>query len=128
MDRAPRAPADGERLALGRHTMVWLDTPHLPHGWESGLLFEERTRTLLCGDLFTQPGAGDAPLTEGDILGPSEQLRRGGSDYWAHGRELPTQLERLASLAPSTLGCMHGHAWRGDGATLLRALRRELDT
>ena len=69
-DRPPRALADGEALGLGRKRVRWLDAPHLPHGWECGYLFEETTRTLLCGDLFTQPGAEHAPLTEGDILGP----------------------------------------------------------
>ena len=68
-DRKARALADGESLALGRHEVRWLDTPHVPHGWECGFLFEERTRTLLCGDLFTQPGAEHAPLTRDDILG-----------------------------------------------------------
>ncbi|HWS70659.1 MAG TPA: MBL fold metallo-hydrolase, partial [Thermoanaerobaculia bacterium] len=56
-DRAPRALADGERISLGRRTIEWLDAPHLPHGWETGYLFESSTRTLFCGDLFTQPGA-----------------------------------------------------------------------
>ncbi len=74
-DRPPRALADGERLVLGRHTVRWLDTPHVPHAWECGLLFEETTRTLLCGDLFTQPGASHPPVTSGDILGPSEAMR-----------------------------------------------------
>ena len=124
MDRPPRALADGEVLVLGRHRLRWLDTPHLPHGWESGLMFEETTATLLCGDLFTQPGTGDEPLVDTDILEPSEALRRGGLDYFAHGRDLPDQLERLAALGPRVLACMHGHAWTGDGAALLRALAR----
>jgi flavorubredoxin len=74
-DHPPRETADGEALSLGEHEVRWLDTPHLPHGWECGYLIEERTRTLLCGDLFTQPGAKPAPLTESDVLGPSEMLR-----------------------------------------------------
>ena len=81
-DRAPRALADGELLVLGRHTVRWLDTPHVPHGWECGYLFEESSRTLLCGDLFTQPGSSHPALTSGDILGPSEAMRS-GLDYWA---------------------------------------------
>ena len=56
-DRPPRALADGERLSLGKHAVQWFDTPHLPHAWECGFLMEERTKTLLCGDLFTQGGA-----------------------------------------------------------------------
>ena len=124
-DRKARALADGETLALGRHTLRWLDTPHVPHAWECGFLFEERTRTLLCGDLFTQGGAEHAPLTESDILGPSEAMRA-GLDYWAHGTNTGATLERLAALAPTTLACMHGAAWRGDGGALLRALADSL--
>jgi flavorubredoxin len=120
-DRAPRALDDGETVPLGRHRVRWLYTPHLPHAWESGFLMEETTGTLLCGDLFTQPGDGSRALTEGDILVPSEALRH-RLDYYAHTRDLPAQLERLAALQPTILACMHGSAWRGDGAALIRAL------
>ena len=125
-DRAPHAMSDGERLALGRHVVEWFDTPHLPHGWECGLMMEQETRTLLCGDLFTQPGADNPALTESDILEPSEALR-GGLDYYAHARNTRAMLERLAATGPQTLACMHGSAWRGDGAELLRALADRLD-
>jgi flavorubredoxin len=120
-DRAPHPLADGERLSLGRHSVRWFDTPHLPHGWDSGLLTEERTSTLLCGDLFTQGGADLPPITESDILGPSEALRH-GMDYFSCTKNTSAMLERLASTNPTTLACMHGSAWRGDGAALLRAL------
>ena len=60
-DRPPRALADGERLSLGRHSVQSFDIPHLPHAWECGFLIEERTKTLLCGDLFTQGGADHPP-------------------------------------------------------------------
>lgn len=125
-DRAPRALADGETLELGVRRVTWIDTPHLPHGWESGLLFEHRTRTLLAGDLFAQPGPGLPALTEADILGPSEAFRR-ADDPYAHGRDDRRRLERLAGLGPTTLACMHGSAWRGDGAALLRALAAALE-
>jgi flavorubredoxin len=72
-DRPPRALPDGERLSLGKHSVQWFDTPHLPHAWECGFLMEEGTRTLLCGDLFTQGGADHPPLTESDILGPARR-------------------------------------------------------
>jgi flavorubredoxin len=120
-DRPARPLADGEALSLGRHQVVWIDAPHVPHGWEAGYLFESTTRTLLCGDLFTQPGAQHPALTEADILGPSEAMR-GGMDYFAHGRDTRPRLERLARTQPRTLACMHGAAWTGDGAQLLRAL------
>jgi flavorubredoxin len=120
-DRPPRPRADGERLELGRHAVRWLDTPHLPHAWECGFLTEERTSTLLCGDLFTQGGTDHPAVTEADILGPSESFRH-AMDYFSHTRNARGMLERLASTNPGTLACMHGSAWRGDGAQLLRAL------
>jgi flavorubredoxin len=120
-DRPPRALADGERLSLGRHVVRWIDTPHLPHAWECGYLMEERTRTLLCGDLFTQGGADLRPLTREDILAPSEAMRA-KLDYFSHTTRTASLLERLAALAPTTLACMHGSAWEGDGAGLLGAL------
>jgi flavorubredoxin len=123
-DRPPRALADGETLSLGAHSVRWFDAPHLPHGWECGYLFEENTRTLLCGDLFTQGGADLPALTESDLLGPSEAFRQ-EMDYFSHTRNAGQMLERLASAAPATLACMHGSAWRGDGARLLRALADE---
>jgi flavorubredoxin len=125
-DRKPRALADGDLLSLGQHSVRWMDTPHLPHAWECGFLTEERTSTLLCGDLFTQGGAGQPPVTESDILGPSEAFRR-EMDYFSHTKNARTMLDRLASTQPQTLACMHGSAWRGDGANLLRALADELD-
>ena len=120
-DRAPRALADGEELPLGRHTMRWFDTPHMPHSWECGLMLDVSTRTFFCGDLFTQGGAGAVALTEEDILGPSERFRA-PMDYYAHSPQTASILERLASERPTTLACMHGSAWRGDGARLLREL------
>ena len=120
-DRPPRALADGETLSLGKHSVRWLDTPHLPHAWECGYLMEEHTRTLLCGDLFTQGGANLPALTESDILGPSEAFRQ-KLDYYSHAKSGPEMLERLSSLEPKTLACMHGSAWQGDGGRLLRAL------
>jgi flavorubredoxin len=126
-DRSPRALADNELLALGHHRLRWLDTPHLPHAWECGFLMEERTRTLLCGDLFTQGGADLPPLTEADILGPSEAFRQ-AMDYFSHTRNARAMLERLASTEPATLACMHGSAWSGDGAKLLRDLADSLSS
>lgn len=125
-DRPPRALKDGEELALGRHKVRWLDTPHLPHAWECGYLFETSTGTLLCGDLFTQPGDKHPPLTEGDILGPSEAMR-GQMDYYAHSKSTRALLEKVAGTRPTTLACMHGSAWRGDGARLLMELATALD-
>lgn len=124
-DRPPRAMEDGEELSLGRHRVRWFATPHLPHAWECGFLAEETTRTLLCGDLFTQGGATHPALTEVDILDPSEAFRA-HLDYYSHTRNAGPMIERLAATAPTTLACMHGAAWRGDGARLLRALGQRL--
>jgi flavorubredoxin len=125
-DRPPHALADGDTLELGRHALRWFDTPHLPHAWECGLMFEDSTRTLLCGDLFTQGGTGEAALVETDILGPSEAFR-GAMDYYAHTPKTGELLERLAAQKPVTLACMHGSAWTGDGAGLLRALAQSVE-
>jgi len=121
-DRPPLGLADQQLLSLGKHAVRWLDTPHMPHGWECGYMFEESTKTLLCGDLFTQPGSGGAPLTEGDILGPSEAFRTQGMDYYSYTEKARPLLEKLAATKPETLACMHGSAWRGDGAALLMEL------
>jgi flavorubredoxin len=124
-DRPPRAVADGEVLITGRHALRWLDAPHVPHGWDCGFMMDTTTRTLLCGDLFTQAGKGTTPLTESDILGPSEVIRV-SMDYFAHAPHTAAILERLAREQPQVLACMHGSAWRGDGAALLRALAHAL--
>ncbi|MGH8541293.1 MAG: MBL fold metallo-hydrolase, partial [Stenotrophobium sp.] len=91
-DRPARALGDGQLLSLGKHSVRWFDAPHLPHGWECGYLMEETTRTLLCGDLFTQPGAVHPPITELDILVPSEAFRR-AMDYFAHAGNTRALLE-----------------------------------
>ncbi len=125
-DREPQVLANGAEHSLGRKRVTWIDAPHVPHGWDNGFLFESTTETLFCGDLFTQAGADNAPLAEGDLLGPAEAMRR-AMDYYAHAPGTRTALERLAAVSPKTLACMHGSAWRGDGAALLAALADELE-
>jgi flavorubredoxin len=125
-DRPALALADGESLELGIHSLRWFDTPHLPHAWECGFMIDDTTRTLLCGDLFTQPGDGKDALVETDILGPSEAFRE-AMDYFAHTPDSRVMLERLANEEPATLACMHGSAWQGDGAMLLRALAKSIE-
>jgi flavorubredoxin len=124
-DRPARVLVDGEDLSLGARAVRWLDAPHVPHAWECGHLFESTTGTLFCGDLLTQPGRGETPLTENDILGPSERLRK-SVDYYAHAPDTRAIIERIAEVRPTTLACMHGSAWRGDGRALLRALAEQL--
>jgi hypothetical protein len=84
-------------------------------------MMDTTTNTFFCGDLFTQGGAGEKALVETDILGPSEAFRS-PMDYFAHAPDTSAILERMAALRPATLACMHGSAWRGDGARLLREL------
>jgi hypothetical protein len=88
-------------------------------------MLDMSTRTFFCGDLFTQGGPGDVALTESDILGPSEAFRA-PMDYFAHSPQTSVILERLARENPTTLACMHGSAWHGDGARLIRELSAAL--
>jgi hypothetical protein len=118
-DREGRILGDDEILLTGRFRVQWLDTPHLPHGWEAGLMMERTTRTLLCSDIFAEGGTAHLALFEGDILGPSEAFRRKLGDFYTHTKETRPLLARLADLKPATLARMHGSAWRGDGAQLL---------
>jgi flavorubredoxin len=119
--RPARGFTDGEEFSIGSRKMKWLSTPHVPHGWDCGILFDVSTKTLLCGDLFTQPGANMPAVTESEVLTASEGMR-GMMDYYAHAKSTSAMLERLASLRPAMLACQHGSAYRGDGAALLREL------
>jgi flavorubredoxin len=124
-DRPAQAMADGAEITLGKRSVKWLDAPHLPHGWETGFLMDTRTKTLFCGDLFTQGGIGATALTRDDILENSEAFRK-PMDYFSHSANAGKLIEHLASELPGTLACMHGSAWSGDGASLLRALGARL--
>jgi len=127
-DRPPRALADGEELSLGTKRLRWLDAPHLPHNWECGYMFESTTRTLLCGDLFTHAGAELPPLTESEVLGPSEQMRKAMPASVAIEANAGALLAKLASTEPTTLALMHGSSYRGDGSALLRGMADVLRT
>lgn len=120
-DRAPRVLANGASLSLGKHTVTWHDAPHVPHGWENGFLFDTTEKILFSGDLFTQPGCDHSPITESELLGPSEAFRK-TIDYFAHAPHTKSTLERLAALEPRVLASMHGSAFSGDGGQQLRAL------
>ena len=125
--RPARGLADGEEFSTGSRRMRWMYTPHVPHGWDCGILFDSSSGTLFCGDLFTQPGANTPPVTESEILTASEGMRE-MMDYYAHARSTSVVLERLASLNPSLLACQHGSAYRGDGAALIRELARAVES
>ncbi|HEY0141680.1 MAG TPA: MBL fold metallo-hydrolase [Thermoanaerobaculia bacterium] len=130
-ERPPRALADHELLPLGRRTVEWLDAPHLPHGWETGYLYETTTRTLFCGDLFTHGGAKAPSLIDSDLLIPAEDFRIGFAttsglpDPYGFTRDARLHIDKLAATNPRTLAVMHGSSWRGregEGAQLLRRL------
>lgn len=125
-DRPAHVLAGGEMLSIGKHRVRWFDTPHLPHAWDCGYLLEEETRTLLCGDLFTQGGTDLPPLTSSDILEPSEAFRR-QIDYYSHTKDVHSLMAGLVATSPQTLACMHGSAWQGDGGRLLSELAECLD-
>jgi len=118
-DRPPRAVGDGDLIMSGRRRVRFLATPHVPHGWESGIIWEETSRTLFCGDLFTQ--LGSAAITTEDILAgaiAAEELFHGTSI----GPATAPTLRRLAVLRPRTLALMHGPTYRGDCADALHRL------
>jgi flavorubredoxin len=125
-DRPPRILQDGEAIDLGQGKRVrYLDTPHIPHGWEAGVLYEESTGTLLCGDLFTQ--LGDSPaLTETDIVGPAI-LAEDMFNYSSLNPSMGATIRRLGDLSPATLALMHGPSFTGDGAGALHALADSYD-
>jgi len=119
-DRAPRLLADGEVIDLGGKRVRYLDTPHVPHGWEAGVLYEETTGTLLCGDLFSHAGNPDS-LTTADIVGPAMQAEA----LFGYSCLTPTTgavIRKLSALSPRTLAVMHGSSFTGDCASALTAL------
>lgn len=124
-DRTPRLLTDGDVVELGRGKRVcFIDTPHTPHGWDAGVLYEVSTGTLLCGDLFTQ--LGNDALTDGDIVGPAiaaEDVFK----YSSLNPRMGVTIRSLSDLEPRTLALMHGPSFTGDGAAALRAVADDYD-
>jgi flavorubredoxin len=120
-DRPPRMLADGEVIDLGGKRVRWIDTPHVPHAWESGLMYEETTGTLLAGDLFTAAGDGQPAVTRDSIV---EAAARTEDMFRASSLtpQLGPTIRRLAALKPRTIAVMHGSCFAGDGAGQLNAL------
>ena len=120
-DRPPRTLANGEVIDVGGgRRLRYIDTPHVPHCWDAGVLYEEGSGTLLCGDLFTQLGNG-GPVVTGDIVGPAiaaEEMFQASAMH----PSMPVQIRALAKLAPKKLALMHGPSYEGDGARALLAL------
>lgn len=127
MSSRPLRPlADGEVLDLGSHRLRWLDTPHVPGPWEAGVLFDETTATLFCGDLFSRTGPAEPTTTE-DISQAAivhDQLMHGH----AYTPNTGPTLRRLAALDPRRLALMHGPTFIGDGAEQLRVLADYFDS
>ncbi len=119
-DRPPRGLADNETLDIGGKRMRWLGTPHVPHGWEAGVFYEETAETLFCGDLFTHVG-DTAALTSEDILGPAIAAETSFQAMTMAPGTAAT-LQRLAALKPRSLALMHGASFEGDGAIPLQGL------
>jgi flavorubredoxin len=119
-DRPPRALADGETIDLGGKRVRWIDTPHVPHAWESGLIYEETSRTLFAGDLFTQ--VGDGPAVTKDSIVPTAVQTEDMFRSTALTPETSRTIRRLAALEPRTLAVMHGSCFAGDCAGELRDL------
>ena len=119
-DRPPRALGDDEVLDLGSKRVRWLDTPHVPHNWDAGMIFEETSGTLFCSDLFTQTGPAE-PTTESDIVAPAIAVSDRLPFMPPTPMAAPT-LRRLAGCRPSTIALMHGPTFKGDGAAALAGL------
>jgi flavorubredoxin len=119
-DRPPRPLADGEALDLGGKRVRNIDTPHIPHGWDAHVLFDETAGTLLCGDLFTRFGESAATTTD-DIVAAALAAEEFGAPTALTPATAP-KLRELASLEPRVLALMHGPAYLGDGGAALRAL------
>ena len=124
--RSPRGMADGEVLRTGKRRFRLCRTPHLPHGWDAALLFEETSKTLLCSDLFHQTGKVE-PLTESDVVGRSRDAMReyqGGilADYAPYTHYTDQTIQKLAALKPKTMAIMHASSFAGDGERALRDL------
>lgn len=119
-DRPPRPLADDEVIDLGGKRLRWISTPHVPHGWEAGVLYEETTGTLLCGDLLTHVGDGPA-LTNDDVIEPA-MAAEGMFHATCLAPHTGATLRSLGDLAPTTLGIMHGSSYQGNGRGALYAL------
>ena len=124
--REAHALADGEKLATGKYRFRWCSAPHLPHGWDAGVLFEETQKALLCSDLFHQEGNVE-PVTASEVVGRSLQAMRNYqtgilAEYVPYTCQTSRNLRKLAALQPNLLAIMHGSSFQGDGARALGEL------
>ncbi len=126
-DRPAHAPGADEVLRTGRRRFRMIATPHLPHGWDAGLLFEETNRTLFCSDLLHQTGR-QAPSTDSDdvLERTAEAIAAAQAgplmDYLPYTPHTGRLLGELARLRPRLLATMHGASYAGDGRRILEGL------
>lgn len=129
--RPARALMNDETFSTGRYTFRFLQTPHVPHCWEAGLLFEETTRTLFCSDLFHQNGDVAVPVTESDIIDICrrtfvEYQQTPLANYFPYTKQTDKIMKSLAALKPRTLATMHGSVFTGDGERAILDLAQVL--
>lgn len=122
--RPARALSSDETLDTGSHRFQFIPTPHLPHGWDAAVLFEQNNRALLCSDLLHQSGDVE-PITASDVLGRVRETLIAYQQHPLLANYLPyselthTHLHRLAQLSPKILATMHGSVYEGDGSKTL---------
>ena len=124
--RPARGVTKNELIETGKYRFRLHHTPHVPHGWDAAMLFEETNRTLLCSDLFHH-GGDTEPLTESDVVGRSRHAMQAMqtsplADYMPWTSKTESRMNELAALSPRTCATMHGSTFRGDGARALREL------
>lgn len=119
-DRTPRTLADGDVLDLGGKRVRYLYTPHVPHGWDAGLIYEETTKTLFCSDLFTRLG-DDGTSSDADVVAPALSMEDHGHATALTPATAPT-MRRLAELPIDRLALMHAPTYTGNGAKALHDL------
>jgi flavorubredoxin len=126
-DFAPKNPAkgmaDGEVFETGSKRFRFISTPHVPHCWEAGMLFEETTGVLFCTDLLHQNGDVE-PSTTSDVIGRARETFReyqAGplANYFPYTKNTDSEIRRLAALKPKLLATMHGSVFEGDGERAL---------
>lgn len=124
--RPARGMTAEEVLSTGKYRYRFYPSPHIPHGWDAGVLFEETRKTLFCSDLFHHFGDVEA-LTTSDLIGPTreamQQMQQGPlAGYMPYTRQTEGVLRSLADLEPQTLAVMHGSSYNGQPDQLLRDL------
>jgi flavorubredoxin len=124
-DRPPAPLAPDEVVDLGGRRIRNIDTPHVPHGWDAHVIYEETTGTLFCGDLLTQVGKGPA-VTASDLVGAAIEAEDLFGASCLTPRTAPT-IRQLAELSPTTLAIMHGSSYDGKAGDALLALADEYE-